>query len=530
MKNVLTDMIAFGGFILGLQNFFRQRISLTEAQAIIQRRMAERDTNFLRLVERGIFGYSKSPYRPLLELAGCELGDIRNMVRSKGLEATLRELRKAGVYITFEEFKGHKPIVRNGTVFHIQPRQFDNPFLSRHYQTTTGGSTGLGTRIHNDLDYLAALAPNLMIEQHILGALGAPVAIWFGTLPDPTGINAVLIRARYGEGTLKWFVPVYDDKPKISLKYRLANQCTLLAGRLFGEPLPWPEAVHLDQAAIVARWAAKMAAAYGACLILTHVSRALRVSMAALEEGLDLTHVIFAAGGEPPSPAKVRVIKRTGARWAPKFIAGDFGAVGLGCRQPMDENDLHFLKDGLALIQYPRRVPGSEITVQAFNFTSLLPSAPKLLLNVESDDYGIVETRACGCPFESYGYSEHLRKVLSFRKLTGEGVTLVGSEMLHILEEVLPARFGGSPLDYQLLEEEDQQGYTRLCLLVSPRIQNIDESQVIETVLEALKNSKLRALWKQAETLRIRRQEPILTARGKFMPLYRAQFSQRGEN
>jgi hypothetical protein len=124
-----------------------------------------------------------------------------------------------------------------------------------------------------------------------------------------------------------------------------------------------------------------------------------------------------------------------------------------------------------------------------------------------------------------------LREVRSFGKLTGEGVTLVGSEMVHILEKVLPARFGGSPLDYQLLEEEDQQGFTRLSLLVSPKIQIRDESEVIAAVLEALKGSSTAAqlageLWKQAKTLRIRRQEPIMTARGKFMPLCRTKLSQ----
>jgi hypothetical protein len=365
--------------------------------------------------------------------------------------------------------------------------------------------------------------------------LGAPTAIWFGILPDPVGINAVLTRAQFGEITKKWFSPVWDQDMKFSLKYRFANYCTILAGRLFGETLPWPEPVGLNQAAVIARWAQKMAAAHGACLILTHVSRALRIGTAALEEGLDLTNVTLAAGGEPPSAAKVRVIKRSGARWSPKYIAGDFGAIGLGCRQPVDETDLHFLKDGLVLVPYPRQVPGSEILVQAFNFTSLLPSAPKLMLNVESDDYGIFETRACGCPLEAIGYSEHLRKVFSFSKLTGEGVTLIGSEMLHVLEEVLPARFGGSALDYQLLEEEDHKGLTRLYLLVSPRIKNAEESQVIATVLGALKQGSVRAnvagaFWKQAETLQVRRQEPVLNARGKFMPLYRAHLSPDAAN
>jgi hypothetical protein len=147
------------------------------------------------------------------------------------------------------------------------------------------------------------------------------------------------------------------------------------------------------------------------------------------------------------------------------------------------------------------------------------------MLNVESDDYGVIEKRSCGCPLETYGYQEHLRHIRSLRKLTGEGVTLVGSEMVHILEEVLPGRFGGSPLDYQLLEEEDEQGFTRLSLMVSPKIEIADEAAVVEAVLEALGQGSVaadltRAIWSQARTLRVKRGEPIWTARGKLMPLH----------
>ena len=62
-----------------------------------------------------------------MKLAQCELGDIEKMVRDKGLEGTLLALWKAGVYITFEEFKGCKPIVRNGQVILVQTHDFDNP-------------------------------------------------------------------------------------------------------------------------------------------------------------------------------------------------------------------------------------------------------------------------------------------------------------------------------------------------------------------------------------------------------------------
>lgn len=276
---------------------------------------------------------------------------------------------------------------------------------------------------------------------------------------------------------------------------------------------------------MVARWAARALKARKGCLIRTSVSRALRVCIAAQKEGIDLTGATFLGGGEPPTPAKVHGITATGARWAPSYYFIEAGLVGMGCARPADGNDIHFFKDILSLIQCSRKVPGWDVTVDTFYFTSLLPTAPKLLLNVESDDYGVIENRSCGCPLETYGSTEHLRDIRSFRKLTSEGVTLVGSEMVKILEETLPELFGGSPLDYQLLEEEDDHGFTRLSLLVSPKVEIKDEAEIIKVVLEALGRSSVaadlaRAIWSQARTLQVKRMEPVWTDRGKLMPLH----------
>jgi len=530
--SIFADLKMYARFAWGLRGYLRETITLEEARAIVRRRMAERETNFLHLVERGIFGYRRSPYLPLLKLAGCELGDIQNMVRDKGLEDTLWALREAGVYITFEEFKGREPIVRDGQVIPVQAHDFDNPFLRHYYEGESGGTTGAGTRVPMDLDHLAAEAPQVMLAREVHGVLDVPTAIWFGVLPDSTGTNVVLLQARFGQVAEKWFSPITSRDFTPSLKNRLATFYTVTMGRLFGAPIPRPEPVRLDQANLVARWAAEALGTFGACLIRANVSMALRVCVAAHMAGLDFTGATFFGGGEPPTPAKVRGITRTGARWVPNYFFSEAGAVGMGCGRPVDCNDLHFLKDGLALIQYPRQVPGSEITVDAFHFTSLMPTAPKLLLNVESDDYGVIESRSCGCPLESYGYTEHLRHIRSFRKLTGEGVTLVGSEMVHVLEEVLPARFGGSPLDYQLLEEEDEQGFTRLSLLVSPEVEIADETEVIEVLMEILGQSSVaadlaRSVWGPAGTLRVKRREPIWTARGKLMPLHLARRSEK---
>jgi hypothetical protein len=514
----------YARFLRGLRGYVRNPITLEEAQAAVRQRMAEREANFLRLVRRGIFDYSRSPYLPLLKLSGCELGDIENLVQGEGLESTLMTLRDAGVYFTFEEFKGREPVVRGGQVIPVRPAEFNNPFLSHYYYVESGGSTGAGTRVPTDLDHMAANAATIMLGRDAHGALGLPTAFWFGVLPDSAGPNAVLRHVRCGEAADKWFSPVMSGDLRPSLKNRLATWLIVTLGQLYGAPIPAPEPVRLDEAAVVARWMAQSVETHGGCVLQANVSKALRVGLAAQEEGIDLTGAIFMGGGEPPTPAKVREITRTGARWVPNYYFTEVGAVGWGCAQPLDANDLHLFKDSLALIHYPRRVPGSDITVDAFHFTSLLPTAPKLMLNVESDDCGIIETRHCGCPLETYGFTEHLRQIRSFRKLTGEGVTLVGGEMIQVLEEVLPSRFGGSPLDYQLLEEEDGQGFTRLSLVISPKVEIANEAAVIETVLEALGRGsdaadQARALWSQGGSLRVKRAEPVWTSRGKLMPL-----------
>ena len=197
--NILGDIKAYGRFVLGLRRFLRQPIlSLEEARMIIKNRMEKREGNFLRLVERGIFGYARSPYLPLLKMAGCEMGDVRNMVKTKGLEDTLRALKEAGVYVSFEEFKGREPMERYGQVIPVRPHDFDNPYLSQYYQATTGGSTGAATRVRIDLDHLADTAPHLMLTREAHGILNVPTAIWYGVFPDHAGFAVILRQARFG--------------------------------------------------------------------------------------------------------------------------------------------------------------------------------------------------------------------------------------------------------------------------------------------------------------------------------------------
>ena len=86
-------------------------------------------------------------------------------------------------------------------------------------------------------------------------------------------------------------------------------------------------------------------------------------------------------------------------------------------------------------------------------------------------------------------------------------------------------RFGGSALDYQLAEEEDDRGYTRIVLRIGPRVDIADEAAVKATVLDALATASISAdlagrLWNQAGAFVVRREQPQVGGGGKLMPLH----------
>jgi hypothetical protein len=516
----------YGRFAYHLPRFLRNTITLEDAHRTIKELLEERENNFLSLIKLGVFGYPASPYLPLLKMAGCEYGDIKNSVSQKGLEATLLSLRKEGVYITFEECKGRNPIVREGKEFPVNASSFDNPFLKVHYFSESGGSTGVGTRIHHELDYLDTIAAHELVTYHAHGVLDIPKAIWRGVLPDGSGFNNTLRLAHYSRIPEKWFSTFnpYDFRPS-QFKYRLSTLLTVIIGHMIGARLPWPEYVKVERASVVAHWVADALKKHGACFVSAPVSRALRVCVAGRKAGLDFSGAVFRVAGEPLTFAKLKGILDSGARVFSTYGFSELGRVGMGCAQPIEANDLHLCKSICAVIQYDRVVPGTDIRVPAFNFTSLLPNTPKILLNSESDDYGILEKRSCGCPLDHVGLTDHLRRIRSFQKLTGEGVTLLGSDIVYILEEALPQRFGGSPLDFQLLEEEDAQGFTKVSLIISPKVAIHDDHEVINFIKDKMKKSSARAeaaqsIWSQANTLQVKREEPSWTKRGKLMSLY----------
>jgi len=524
----MIDSLAYAGmfarFPFALKRFLRDTLTMERAREIVSERLEQREANFLRLMERSVYPHAQSPYLGLLKHAGCELGDLRALVMSNGLDSALTALRAGGVYVTFEELKGRKPIERNGFTREVTARDFDNPAARHDFTVQTGGSTGLATLVGQDLDHIAAGAPMQLLMLDAFDLLDVPTAHWSHILPG-TGFRFILQRAYLRQFSEHWYSSLGWKDSRAWLKYDAATLYMVFWARMNGLAFPFPEIVRLDDAIVVATWINKTLKERGKCYLATNVSHAFRVCVAARKAGLDLSGATFRMGGEPVTPAKARVMEDSGIRIITGYGMVEISAIGLGCANPIEAGDVHLASDTVALITHPHAIEGTDTTVPAFQITTLSESVPKLMLNVQVDDYGIVERRSCGCGLETAGYTTHLREIRSYSKLLGEGVTLIGNEMVHILEHVLPTRFGGSALDYQLSEEEDEQGLTRLYLVISPRVSIRDESEVIEALHNALHASSPAAgvastVWKQAQSIRVKRAEPAWTARGKMMPLH----------
>lgn len=524
--SLLNQIRMYGRFALGLREFLKEPIDLEQSHQVIKQRLANREKNFLNIVTRAIYGNKHSPYLKLLEIAHCEYGDIKQMVQSDGIEETLRMLFRAGVYINLEEFKGNKEVVRGGKIFRFRESDFDNPFLLRQLEGTTGGSRSAGSRTFYDFDHITlgqAVYQLCLLDAH--DALTYPVVLWRPIMPG-NGPRKVLEYVKIGRIPEKWFSPIRTKELRPSLKNRMATKYIVNMGRFWGVNLPAPEYVAVDNAIQVAQSIADLVYRHEGCWVHTGVSNAVRICQAAKEKNLEIKGAKFLIGGEPITEIKRKEIESVGVDVCPRYAFSEAGGVGFGCLCHTAPDDVHFFKDSLALIQHRREVPHAGVSVDAFLFTTLLASAPKILLNVENGDYGVVENRRCGCYFDKLGFSEHIYNIRSFDKLTSQGMTFFGSDLIRLIEEVLPAKFGGTSIDYQMLEEEeDDTGHTHLSVIVSPEVGAINEDEIIQMVLTELSRGKdtyrmMTQIWYQAKTIRVKRIPPLITASGKLLPLH----------
>ncbi len=516
----------FARFPLALRRFINNPLDLDQAHRLVRERSGQRPEQLVRLLRESVYGYAGSPYLALLTQAGYTFSDLESMITHEGVENTLRQLREAGVYVTFEEFKGRRPTVRGGRTFEFAASDFDNPRARHDLTMMTGGSTGQANLVYQDLDHIADLAVNEMIGLEVHGMLDAPTIHWSGMLPC-SGIRFILQRVRHGQRRQTWFTPSGWRDTTAWKKYAAATHYMAWWARRYGADIRGPTLARPENAQVVARAVRDTLDREGKCLLYASVSRAVRVATAAHKLGIDLSGTAMRLVSEPLTPVRRRQIEDSGARALAGYGSIETGVIALGCARPEHVDEVHLLTDAFALIEHPHAVPGTDTVVQAFNLTGLRSSTPKVMLNYQIDDYGVAETRACECGLGAAGYGIHLHGIRSYTKLVGEGVTLVGNDLLRVLEEDLPQRFGGTPLDYQLQEVETPDGLLRMVLVISPQVSLDDEVEVVEFVLQSLRASSpmadgAAAIWQNAGAFSVQRREPTLSKAGKFQPLLRA--------
>ncbi len=418
---------ALARYALGLRGYLRTTMSEADCEAAIRRRLERRRESFLFVVEHGIYGNPGSPYLALLRHLDIELGDVVALVYERGIEGALAHLHAAGVRLSLDEFKGRTPIRRAGIELCPDPHDFDNPLLLRYFDAATSGSTGVARRIHIDLDLLAHEAAYQRLFLSGFALDHAPIAIWRPAPPGQAGLKTVLRLAKTGRSVDAWFTQYAQPLNRQALRYRLFTDYTLRAGRRWGVAMPKrPLHVPLEDAERVARWLADTKTRGPGPLIDTPWSSAVRVCFAAQELGLDISSAFFKVGGEPSTPARAAAIKATGADFAVQYSMGEVGQIGLVCSEAAEIGEVHLATDKLALLP-PANGTAAPRTL---HMTTLLPSGPKVLLNVDSGDHAHVGERECGCPFGRLGMTTKLWEIGSREKLTSEGMHFTGDEVI----------------------------------------------------------------------------------------------------
>jgi hypothetical protein len=373
-----------------------------------------------------------------------------------------------------------------------------------------------------DLGFIRDVAVNTCLVLEARGGADWLKANW--EVPGGGALYHVLLYSGFGAPHARWFSQLDPGTPDLPPLYRWSPRVMRWASTLAGVPLPAPEHVPIEAPLRIADWASSVRRLGQTPHIYTFPSSAVRLAQAAVDAGRDLEGLQLLVGGEPVTTARLRAIRRAGAEAQPGYGSIEGGVYGYGCLRPSAPDDVHVLEDLHAVIQ-PGPGGTHGLPPSANLFTSLSRNSPFVFLNVGMGDQAVLDRRRCGCPLESLGWAAHLRSIRSFEKLTAGGMTFLDTDVVRVLEEVLPARFGGSPTHYQLLEEETGDGTPRLRLLVHPSLGPLDAPGVAEAFLDGIgagpgAEQVMGLHWRHAGYLAVERRAPLTTPSAKILHLH----------
>lgn len=524
MRQQLTLAAQGINMLGGVRSLVRDPVRLDDVESEVARDWRARDTRFLEVLDTLVWPIPDSPYRALLDAAGVERGDVAALVGAGGVEHALAALRDAGVYVSYEEWKGDAPARRGSASFEFTPASFFNPVAGSDYTSRTGGTRSGGTAVAANFANLKRRTRFVALQLRSIGARpDTPVALWLPVLPSMTGVSGMLVLNAAGLRPERWFSQLPVDV-ETSRRKRIANRALPHAVRWLGGHVPTPIHAPSAEPGAVLDWCAG-ATARGLAALGTYPSSAVRLAAMAAHRGVRLDGLYVWTVGEPLTDAKRAAIEASGATVMNLYGAMQSGSLAVSCRYTNDES-LHVLEHDVAVVQ--RRRPRHDgVPVDAYLWTTLRADAPNVLLNAEVDDYGrlTVDDEPCRCVFGGIGFRHRVAEVRGISKIVAEGVTVYGDVLTRLVETELPRRFGGSPGDYQFGEEE-RDGATRLALRVDPLVPNVDVAGLTSYLRDALRGDDRGLLadevWRGTGALTIVREPPRQAPSGKtlaFEPL-----------
>jgi hypothetical protein len=504
----------------GLRRLVRHPVSLTEAEQAVAREARGAGPRLLRLLDELVWPYPSSPTRRLLEAAGMQVDDVRRLVGDRGHVGALEALRDAGVYVSYEEYHGRVEARRGSSSLAFRPEDFFNPRVEADYIASTSGSRGGGgTPMELSFAWQRRQGAQRAIQYAMAGVAGAPTAVWLPVFPSAAGFGAVMKITAGGNRPERWFSQIPGRLEGVARRKQVANQLLPALSAFTRTGLPSPEHVPTDDPEPVVAWMQDALAREGRATITAYASSLTAAARWAHERGIDLTGIAAFPASEPVTAGKLAAMRAVGMRPYPMYAFVPEGTVAIGCDRCPDE-EYHLWEHEVAVV--PRRRPrGDGTDVDAFCITSLDLLAPRVLVNVENDDYGVVRRDVpCGCELGRLGLTTRLADIRGISKVVAAGITLEGEVFDEITEVVLPAAFGGGPGDYQFVEEDGPSG-TTLTLRVHPDVGEIDPDRVlraVQGVLATTDNGLLASsVWGPGGSLAVARLAPTATTAAKLL-------------
>ncbi|HAS09414.1 MAG TPA: hypothetical protein DCS55_02675 [Acidimicrobiaceae bacterium] len=505
----------------GLHRFLRDPVDAAAAPTTVRDEQRRRADRFLASLEHLVWPIEDSPHRLLLDHAGLERADVAQLVVREGLEGALEVLRDQGVRLSHDEARGATPVRRGSLVFTVTPQDLVNPLHPPDLIAGTSGTTGPSTAVPMSFRSLRRMAVNLALTDAMWGVDGAPHALWRPGLPSSGGLIAALAGAAGGNAPMAWFSPTDPADPSIARRKRLANRMTPLLAALSGNPLPAPLHVPTYAPDAVLAWVRDAITQQGRAALNAYPSSAVALAVSASERSSALHGLVIRMVGEPVTPAKLDAVRASGAEAIDAYAFAQLGVAATSCRECAPE-ELHLLEHEAAVIDRPGVRADGE-AVRLLLWTSLSTDARMVLLNTENDDHGSIGERHCDCLLGRAGMTRTIRQVRGVSRSVARGVTVCGDALVRLVEQDLPSRFGGHPLQWQLVETE-RDGQAVVTVRADPRLGELDVDEIRQAVLDSLRQTDAGALaagvWSTPGGLVVQRARPVTTAAGKTLPYH----------